>query len=137
MAKLDVVLDARFLALALQGLVAHLVRGIRVVSDLVRSRSVAEGERLLPQAITNELVHGGHDERDGGALVAFEQLGDASRLPQDGCAFLEVVPVFEAHGVLAPRLACSLREVLPFFSRRAGALYTRSAQTSCSSSATI
>ena len=74
MAKLGVVIVARLLDLALQGLVGHLARGIAVVSNLARFRSVAEGERLLPQAITNELVHGGHDERDGGAHAPGREL---------------------------------------------------------------
>ena len=84
---------------------AHLARGIAVVSNLARFRSVAEGERLLPRAITDELENRGHDERDGGVLVTFEQLGDASGLPQDGCAFFEVIRVCEGQSVLAPRLA--------------------------------
>ena len=47
-AKLGVVIAARLLDLALQGLVGHLARGIAVVSNLARFRTVAEGERLLP-----------------------------------------------------------------------------------------
>jgi hypothetical protein len=50
-AKLGVVIVARLLDLALQGLVGHLARGIAVVSNLVLFRSVPEGERLLPRAI--------------------------------------------------------------------------------------
>ena len=52
MAKLGDVIAARLLDLALQGLVGHLARGIAVVSNLARFRSVAEGERLLPRAIS-------------------------------------------------------------------------------------
>tara|TARA_B100000524_G_scaffold45701_1_gene21742 strand:+ start:1262 stop:1594 length:333 start_codon:yes stop_codon:yes gene_type:complete len=51
-AKLGVVIVARLLDLAWQGLVGHLARGIAVVSNLARFRSVAEGERLLPRAIS-------------------------------------------------------------------------------------
>ena len=80
------------------------LRDIAVASNLARFRSVAEGERRLSRAITDELENRGHDERDGGVLVAFEQLGDASGLPQDGRAFLEVVPVYEGQSVLAPHL---------------------------------
>ena len=43
MAKLGVVIVARLLDLALQGLVGHLARGIAVVSNPARCRSVGEG----------------------------------------------------------------------------------------------